>query len=257
MNVWAISDLHLSFGVPDKEMDVFGPEWQGYTDRLAVAWREQIKVNDLVLVAGDISWAMRLEEAVPDLEWIHDLPGHKVILKGNHDYWWTTFSKIEKAMPESIHILHNNALLFGDFAIGGSRLWDTPEYNFGEYIIYNENPTISKAKPEPELSEEEVQRILHNQEKIYDRELHRLKLSLTAMDQDAAKRVVMTHYPPINAELADSQVSRLLEAHNIDTCVFGHLHRVRRDKKMFGIKNNVKYVLTSCDYLDFVPTPVF
>lgn len=257
MHVWAIADLHLSFGVPNKKMDVFGPEWEGYTDKIEAAWNERIADDDLVLIPGDISWAKHLEEALPDLEWIHKLPGTKVILKGNHDYWWSSLSKMKKVMPASIHVLHNNALRIGDYAIGGSRLWDTKEYDFEHEIIYNENPTISASKPKPELTEQELERQAKKQEEIYDRELHRLQLSLAAMDKDAPKRIVMTHYPPLNAKMDDSRASEILEAHNVDVCVFGHLHSVRRDVPMFGTKNDVRYLLTSCDYIDFIPIPVW
>jgi predicted phosphohydrolase len=108
MPVWAIADLHLAFGVPNKKMDVFGAQWVDYTDKIEKKWRENIAETDLVLIAGDISWAMRLEDAKPDLDWIHSLPGTKVIIRGNHDYWWTSLSKIKQIMPPSVHVVQNN-----------------------------------------------------------------------------------------------------------------------------------------------------
>ncbi|MBA3957231.1 MAG: metallophosphoesterase [Parachlamydiaceae bacterium] len=249
MAVWAIADLHLSFGVPDKAMDVFGDEWIGYTDKVASYWHELIKADDLVLIAGDISWAMHPEEAKPDLEWIHQLPGTKVIVRGNHDYWWSSLSKVEKVLPSSIHLIQNNAFHWNDVSVVGSRLWDTSEFNFGPYINYQVNP---RAKP---LTAEDKNK--DEAEHIFQRELGRLELSLKCLDKKSGPvRLAMTHYPPISADLKDSRAAQLLEKYHISACVFGHLHRVKRDVPMFGTKNGVKYILTACDYLDFKPVKV-
>lgn len=247
-HIWAIADLHLSFGVPGKEMDVFGPQWAGYTDKVVKNWNSLITPDDLVLIPGDISWAMHPEEAKPDLDWIAALPGTKVILRGNHDYWWTSLSKIEKVLPPSIHLIQNNAYNWHGFSIGGARLWDTSEYSFNNYIDYQQNP---RAKPLTERDKDPMEA-----ERIFQRELGRLELSLKCLAKDAHTRIAMTHYPPIGADLKDSRASKLLEKYNVKACVFGHLHNVKQGLPMFGTKNGIQYSLTSCDYLNFIPIQV-
>lgn len=250
MPVWALADLHLSFGVPNKEMDIFGSNWKGYTDKVKESWSSLITSDDLVLIAGDISWAMHPEEARPDLEWIAQLPGTKVIIRGNHDYWWTSLSKIEKVLPPSIHLIQNNAFKWKEIGIAGARLWDSAEYQFGQYINYQNNP---REKPLTAQDKDPAEA-----ERIFQRELARLEMSLKALEKTGCQtRLVMTHYPPISADLQDSRVSALLEKYGIQVCVFGHLHNVKRDKPLFGEKNGVRYLLTSCDYLDFTPIKVF
>lgn len=247
--VWAIADLHLSFGVPNKEMDVFGPEWINYTTKIEQNWKKSISDDDLVLIPGDISWAMHPEEAKPDLEWIHQLPGTKVILRGNHDYWWTSISKVEKVLPPSMHLIQNNAFHWNNISIVGARLWDTPEYSFGPYIDYQPNEKTNVLL----VQEKDMQEA----ERIFQRELGRLEMSLKCLDKKAGDvRIAMTHYPPIGADLKESSVSRLLEKYRISTCVFGHLHRVKRGIPIFGEKNGITYLLTACDYLDFNPLQV-
>lgn len=250
MTVWAIADLHLSFGVPNKEMDVFGPQWIDYTKKIEQFWHEKISPDDLILIPGDISWAMHPEEAKPDLDWIDSLPGTKVILRGNHDYWWASLSKIEKVLPPSIHLIQNNAFQWKDFSIAGTRLWDTPEYTFKHCIDYQEN---TRAKPLTVDDKNPVEA-----EKIFLRELGRLELSLKCLDKWPGKtRIAMTHYPPIGTDLKDSRTSRLLEKYNVKVCVFGHLHNVRQGNPLFGEKNGIRYILTSCDYLNFLPIKIF
>jgi len=185
------------------------------------------------------------EEALPDFLFLDALPGTKVIIKGNHDYWWTSTSKLKQFLPPSFHFIHNNVFNWKDVSIAGARLWDSDEYNFSEYIRYRENPKASKtAKP------------LDN-EKIFLRELHRLKLSLEQIDKNAKLKIALCHYPPISATLQDSVTSKLLEKYHIDICVFGHLHHVNKSMQLFGEKNNIKYILASADYLDFMPIKIW
>lgn len=245
MTIWAISDLHLAFGVPSKTMEAFGPAWKQYAERIAHAWKERIQADDLVLIPGDISWAMKLEQAMPDLCWIDQLPGTKLILRGNHDYWWSSAAKLEKALPPSIHFIHNNAFTWKDYTFGGTRLWDTAEYQFGKYIQFQENPL---AKPQEIQPAEE--------EKIFVRELERLTISLKQLNSQARVRIALTHYPPIGADLLPSRASALLETFKIDHCVFGHLHNVRLGELPFGEARGVRYHFTSCDYLEFIPTRI-
>jgi len=246
MAVWAIGDLHLSFGTPDKEMDIFGPEWKAHHEKIQSSWDSLITEEDLVLIPGDISWAMREEEAIPDLEWIHKRPGTKVMIKGNHDYWWGSATKVRKILPKSIHIISNDAFLFQDIAVGGARLWDSPQYNFSQYI---------EKKEAPKKMKEELFSLDENN-RIFEREAHRLLLSVTAMNKDARVKIVMTHYPPISADLQDSVISQILANEHIDHVVFGHLHSLKKGQKLFGKKGNVSYHLVSADWLDFVPVRI-
>jgi uncharacterized protein len=207
MTIWALADLHFSFGVPNKEMDVFGDKWKGHPEKIRQNWLREVHADDLVLLPGDISWAMNTEEAKPDLDWIGSLPGTKVMLRGNHDYWWTSASKIEKILPPSMHFIQNNIFKWKDVIVAGSRLWDTPEYSFQQFIEYAENSRANKLIQVSHNAEES--------ERIYARELQRLEMSLKAIPRDAGIRIAMTHYPPIGANLAPSRASALLEKYGI------------------------------------------
>ncbi|HEV8052148.1 MAG TPA: metallophosphoesterase [Parachlamydiaceae bacterium] len=247
MTVWALADLHFSFGVPDKNMDVFGNQWKDHPEKIRRNWLENIHEKDLVLLPGDISWAMRLEDARADLDWIHALPGTKVMIRGNHDYWWSSLKKIEEILPPSIHLIQNNVFTWNNIAIGGARMWDTPEYSFKNYVDYIENPrenNLTKVSDPKEM------------EKIFERELNRLEFSLKLMPKDSSTRIAMTHYPPIGAEMLPSRVSTLLKKYGISVCVFGHLHNIKANALPYGTKDGVRYILTSCDYLDFAPVKV-
>lgn len=248
MAVWALGDLHLSFGIANKEMDIFGSNWAGHPEKIRRNWVECVAADDLVLIPGDISWAMHPEDAKADLDWIDALPGTKVMIRGNHDYWWASLKKLEKVLPPSIHLVQNNVFRWNDFAIGGARLWDTPEYTFGRFINYKENPrenVLTKVEDPREA------------QKIFERELGRLEMSLKQLPKDGCVKIAMTHYPPIGADLQPSKVSAILEKYDITACVFGHLHNVQHGTLPFGTKNGIKYLLTSCDYLDFHPIKVF
>ena len=144
-------------------------------------------------------------------------------------------------MPPTVRFLHNTAFHWHDVAIGGSRLWDTEEYNFHPYVHFQENTRERKVKEE------------RDDAKIFNRELERLRLSLKQLDPQAKTRIAMTHYPPISADLLPSQASKILEEFNIQICVFGHLHNIKKDKTLFGTVRGIQYHLTSCDYLDFTP----
>lgn len=238
MKIWAIADLHLCFGVPNKSMEPFGPIWKNYPEKIRNSWTERVATNDLVLIAGDISWAMHREEAQKDLEFIHQLPGIKVMIKGNHDYWWGTYAKVTQGLPQSIHIIQNNSFTYQNVTIGGTRLWDSKEIRC---------QGLFSAPFEPSFSEQD--------EKIYLRELERLRLSLRQLNNEAEIRIAMTHYPPISSDLSDSSVSKILEEFKINFCVFGHLHNVL-PSPTFGKKNLVQYDLTAADYLNFAPKEI-
>lgn len=250
MAIWAIADLHLAFGDPNKHMKVFGSQWIDYTDKIAEAWESSIQEEDLILIAGDISWAKYTEDARLDFEWIDHLPGTKVFIKGNHDYWWTTMKKMKAILPERCHLIYNNSFEWGNVSIGGSRLWDVPGLNFSGVIDFKEKPiSVNQGIVIAENEEEDL--------KIYLRELNRLETSFKSMNPKAEIRIAMTHYPPIGLDLRETEVTKLMEKYRIDHCVFGHLHNVKPDLKLFGKKNGVDYHLTACDYLkDFAPIKI-
>lgn len=253
MRIWAIGDLHLSFGVPNKKMDVFGSAWENHAEMIASSWRALVHPEDLVLIPGDISWALTIDEVIPDLQWIDALPGTKVMIKGNHDYWWGSLKKLSQVLPPSIHLIQNNAFHWHGIAVGGARLWDTPEYSFGKYIDFRENPGAKPPKHETD-AEKLIQQELS--QKLFDREIERLKLSVSMMDPKASLRIVMTHYPPIGADLECSRAAQILEDHGIQVCVFGHLHNIKPSLALFGERKGVRYILTAADYIHFQPLAI-
>lgn len=218
MKVFSISDLHLS-SVCDKPMDIFGDGWSGYWDAIREDWRAKVTDDDVVLISGDISWALRLEDALPDLMSIGELSGKKVILRGNHDYWWQSYAKVKQSLPEGMFAIQNDCLRIGDLLVCGSRLW-----------------TLG-------LSGEHDKRMV-------EREALRLRLSLEDMKskrKEGDKVVVMVHYPPFDATFADSVFTDILGEYNVDAVVYGHLHGKNVRTKNVVDKKGIKYYLTSCD----------
>ncbi len=230
MGLFAIGDLHLPGG-EDKAMDVFGPCWDRHFERIAEAWRALVAPEDTVLIPGDISWAMQLEAALPDLRAIGALPGRKVLIRGNHDYWWSAITRIRAALPPGMIALQHDAADLGDCVVCGTRGWSIPT-------------------AESPLSGED--------DKIYRRELIRLELSLAAAERIAAGRplVVMLHYPPLYSHEQGSGFTRLMEDHVVRLCVYGHLHGAGIRAGFNGFFGGVEYRLTSCDSLDFHPLPL-
>jgi len=230
--LWTISDLHLS-SVHPKPMDIFGDRWKNHPQRIAVAWRERVHDDDTVLIAGDISWAMKIEDAIPDLEWIAALPGRKVLIRGNHDYWCPrSVGPVRRRLPRGMTILSADATDTGDAVICGTRGWITPEM-----------PGFDPAK---DLV-------------IYNRELAMLDRALAAARELAAGTkpiVVMIHYPPF-LDRKPTQFAWRIAAGGAAACVYGHLHRPQ-DWAMAtqGIVDGVYYQLTSSDYLGFGPIAV-
>ena len=248
MKVFALSDPHLSFGVPNKSMDRFGPEWVNQPAKIEKNWREIVGTKDVVIVPGDISWARKLPDVMPDLEWLHGLPGTKILLQGNHDYWWPSPTLMEQEVPSSIRFVQNNHVRVGPFLFFGTRLWDTKEYSLFDLIEWDPK----KGEIPGMKSEQDVE----TQERLYDRELQRLKLSIASLPQaDPGIRIALTHYPPLDHLLTPSRASALIEATGTKHTVFGHLHSVKKDwiGKAFGELNGVHYHLTACDYIDFTP----
>ena len=225
MKIFAISDLHLSGSNP-KPMDIFGKKWDNYVEKICADWNAKVSADDIVLIAGDISWAMTLQNAVPDLRLIGRLPGRKVILRGNHDYWWKSISNVRAALPPDMYAVQNDAVRLGDCVICGSRGWTAPETE-GVY----------------ESEEDKT---------IYLREVERLKLSLQAaakIRREGDRAVCMTHYPPFNLKAEDSDYTRLIGGAGIEACVYGHLHGYNTRKDYIIVKDGTKYILTSCDLI--------
>lgn len=223
MKVFAISDLHLSFSA-DKPMDIFGKSWENYTDIIAKNWANAVKEEDIVLLPGDLSWAMTLENALIDINYIASFPGKKVIIRGNHDYWWKSVSRLRDALPPNLYAVQNDCIKIGDYIICGTRGWTCPDG-----VQQNED------------------------KKIYLREAERLKLSLNKASEmrinNNDKVICMMHFPPFNAKREPSLFTDLITEAKVNAVVYGHLHgkECRADKvvKIAGIP----YYLTSCDII--------
>ncbi len=241
--LFAIADLHLSFAQP-KPMDVFGDAWAHHVEHLEQSWRGLVQPDDVVLVAGDISWAMRLPQALPDLEWIDRLPGRKVLIRGNHDYWWESIGKLRALGLSSLHFLQYDVVRFGDLAIAGTRLWDLPE------VAWPQEYTPLPAGVSPGRRGSAAQ-----DAKLVDRELHRLELSLGRLPADAVHRVAMLHYPPISSDGRGSRASSAMATHGVQLCVFGHLHSLGRMPRAGAdcALDGTRYVLVAGDHLAFRP----
>lgn len=224
MKIFAISDLHLD-ETGSKPMNIFGPVWEGQKDEvLESAKALKIKDDDIVLIAGDISWAMKIEDAKQDLAFLAQIPGIKIILKGNHDYWWSSLSKVKDALPENIYPVQNNAYKFGNYIFCGTRGW---EHNEGK-----------------NYTEED--------EKIFYREGERLALSIKEakkLQTNGEEIICMMHFPPFNFKREDSIFTRQIEEAGIKTVVYGHIHNNFKGRDAVTKKNGVDYILTSCDFL--------
>ena len=226
MRIFAIGDLHLSFGA-DKPMDKFGERWHNHAQRLKEAWEREITAEDLVLIPGDISWSIDLAGAMQDLTFVGALPGQKLLLRGNHDYWWSSATQVRRCVDPSVHILQNDAFVSGAYAIAGTRGWTLPE-----------------AGAQGEEARQD--------ERIYARELIRLELSLKALPE-GKKRIAMLHFPPLEGYRRDTPLTALLEQYHVETCVYAHLHGAAHKNAFLGEHHGITYQLASADYLDFKP----
>jgi predicted phosphohydrolase len=224
MRIFAIGDLHLPGGQV-KPMDVFGAHWAGHFEKIAADWRARVGGEDVVLLPGDLSWAMTLEEAAPDLAAVCDLPGKKIFLRGNHDYWWSSLTRLRGMLPEGAFALQNDARVVGDAVFAGTRGWTvTPPASGNE-----------------------------RDQKIYRREVLRLELSL----KDAVHRgggrpiVVLLHFPPFGDKREGSGFTELMEDYAVRHCVYGHLHGEGLKYAVSGERGGVMYHQVSCDGLHF------
>lgn len=224
MAVFALSDLHLSFQV-EKPMDVFGVSWQGYVEKIARNWKENVKENDIVLIPGDVSWGTYLEQSLKDFEWIFDLPGIKYISKGNHDYWWETVTKMTKFLSEHnlsdrIKFVYNCAFEAEEFAVCATKGFEK-----------------------------------ETEERLKARELIRLENSLAEGEKLGKKAIIsMLHYPPFykNGEPI-LEIFELFKKYNVHTCVYGHIHNKNHACPKSGKVDGVNIMLVSCDQVDFCP----
>jgi len=224
MRIFAIADPHLSGNPPSKPMTVFGDHWLNHWEKIKQDWLQRVTAEDCVLIAGDISWAMELAEALPDLEAIAALPGKKILIRGNHDYWWQTLSKMNRFMGDQLTFIHNTFAVAGDWAVCGSRGWVCPQ-----------DPAFT-AEDQP----------------IYDREVGRLELSLKGARQAGFDKIIaMLHYPPLYSCTEGNAITDLLTAYGVSICVYGHLHGETARFACQGLINGIEYHLVACDALDF------
>ncbi|MEZ4357290.1 MAG: metallophosphoesterase [Eubacteriales bacterium] len=224
MGVYAIADLHLS-GFREKPMNIFGENWNNHWEKIKDSWHECVKDGDVVLIPGDISWAMKLNEVKVDIDEVCALPGKKILLRGNHDYWWSSLTKVNSILSNNTYALQNNSFIIGDYVIVGTRGW-----------------TMSMDKA---TSQDLV---------IYNREVERLKLSVASVDEVEAgsrARVAMFHFPPFNETHSPSELTDILAQFKVSEAVYGHLHEKSLKGAFNGPLDGVNYSLVSCDYLDF------
>ena len=227
MALYAIGDLHLCLGAP-KPMDIFGGAWVGYMEKLRQGMQVLTPEDTLVLM-GDLSWALDLESAKADFAWIAALPGRKIILKGNHDYWWSTAAKFTRFCQENgfenLFLLNNNCYFYENIAICGTRGWFYEEERSGQH-----------------------------DEKVFRRELGRLEASLKAAEEQ--EKLVFLHYPPRYKGYECPEILSLLERYGVRRCFYGHLHGGSRSLAREGLWSNIDYRLLSADQLDFRPMQI-
>ena len=228
MAVYTIADLHLSFGT-DKPMDVFSG-WANYTERIYENWQKLVRPEDTVVIAGDISWAMDLRDTVKDFEYLNKLNGKKLLMKGNHDYWWSTKSKMDKFLAEkgfdTLSILHNNYYVVDGLALCGSRGW-----------FYD-------AETDADM-------------KVLHREAGRLRMSIEPAVKDGYDPIVFLHYPPIYNNMECAEIMDILREYSIKKCFYGHIHGGNAAKRAFiGELDGIHFQLVACDHLKFMPLAV-
>ncbi len=228
MSIFVIADLHLSLS-GEKPMDIYGGEWVRHTERIKDAWEAEISQEDTVILPGDLSWALKLSEAMEDLNWISRLPGQKVLFKGNHDLWWTGIGKLN-GLFENMHFVQNTCYEAEGYAICGTRGWVCP--GDAEYTQHDQ--------------------------KIYQRELLRLEMSLSEARKKGARKIIgVLHFPPTNDRLGGSGFTELFEQYEVETVVYGHLHGPAAFYKgPYGMYGGVEYLLTSCDKLKCRPIKI-
>lgn len=220
--IYGIGDLHLDHS-KEKPMDIFGDNWIDHDENIFDSWKFHVRDDDLVLIPGDTSWALRTAEAYEDLKKIDELPGKKVLIKGNHDYWWQSLNKLNLFGFKSIFFLQNNSYLFNGISIVGTRGWmakDSDSFNLDD-------------------------------EKIYQRELQRFRASLMDAKGKGNKIIAMIHYPPFNVDLTPNEFVDIMKEYNVDICIYGHLHAEGHKYAVEGLIEGIEFHCVSSDYVDF------
>lgn len=224
MHIYAIADLHLSGEPPSKPMEIFGSHWAGHKEKIKTSWIDTVTAEDTVIIAGDISWAMGLKNAVPDLDWLAKLPGRKLLLRGNHDYWWNSLAKMQQLFGGSFEFIQNNCIMIGRTAVCGTRGWILPS---------SDNFTADDSR-------------------IYTREGIRLQLSLEAAAAQSPERIItVLHYPPLFSPQEQTVFTDLMEKYHVTDCVYGHIHGESHIAVFEGLRTGVRYKLVSCDTQGF------
>ncbi len=241
MKIWAIGDPHLSFqnGQLAKPMDCFGVHWVSHPNKIAEAWKNQVAAEDLVCVVGDISWAMHIRDVKEDIAFFQALPGTKIFIRGNHDYWWSSLKKVNDLLTPPDVALNGNVVSFGSVHIGGVRLWDVPGLEWLPFF--------------PKTPKEVLRGPTEEDLRILEREVVKLKLCLEELKKKSGTKILLLHYPPSTPDLVETSFTKMIEDAGVEHCVFGHLHGFEfSDRKLFyGSKSGVHYHLVSADFVDF------
>ena len=253
MRIFSIGDTHLSFGCPKpKPMHVFGENWRNHYDQIKNNWQQIAKPDDLLIIAGDISWALRFNEVLPDLEWIHsELPGKKILIFGNHDFWFKSKTKLNKTLEtyDSIRYLDATYIIENDIAVIGGRGWISPG-SLASKDMFDKLPNNREFK-EP---------FTDNDMKIYTREYNNLKKAFEELknsNQSYKTLILALHYPAFNPQQEDSLFTSLIKEYNVNIFINGHLHGQSIDLYGFtGIKENCAYHLVSADSINFTPKQI-
>lgn len=237
MSIFALADLHLSLSNPDKSMEVFGQSWGEYIERVRDNWTETVTCSDTVLIPGDISWATYIEQAEEDFRFISELPGRKLLSRGNHDYWWTTLKKMENILRDkgfdNLFFVRTNVVDADDCLVTGTRGW------------------MIETKESIEGSDNR---------KIYEREKSRIKLCIEELGKadpnHAKKHIMMIHYPPVTAKQDFTEFAEMIAEGGIDICVYGHLHGKAHKKVFEGDFEGTEFICASADYVGFKPVKI-
>ena len=229
MNIYAIGDLHLSGEPPTKPMEIFGEHWLGHKEKIRHNWLATVTDQDVVLVCGDISWAMGVQNVAEDLAWLAQLPGRKLLLRGNHDYWWSSLAKMQQLYGEHFEFIQNDCTMVGNISICGTRGWVLPS----------------------------AENFSAEDEKIYKREALRLELSLKAAQHHNPEQIIVAmHYPPLFAADEHTLFTDLMEKYHVNHCVYGHIHGENHVLTFEGEREGVNYKLVSCDTQGFALTRI-
>ena len=228
MSLFAIGDLHLAISVKNKSMNIFCG-WENYMELLEKNWKALISDDDMTVVAGDISWAMKMNDAYEDFKWIESMPGKKIILKGNHDYWWASKKKMDDTLASwgfnSIQILHNNCYFYENYAVCGTRGW----------VNMPGEPADAK---------------------VLAREAARLSASLEMAEKANSEPLVFLHYPPVYGNNCNFDILDVMYKHNVKSCWYGHLHGPSIKYAVNGERDGINFRLISSDYLQFKPVKI-